>query len=160
MKRLLLPLISFFLLLSSIYFYLNTYLADKIPSLYCYAQVQYNYERNGTFDVMNTGIGYSLNNGEGTIAFSAYLRRDNQLFNIKRDIKVTYKMTEKNSFLLDVKEINISPLDNLPEDLSHLYMYNYTRKKGGWFNMGVKPNGKNSYIMYTNTIPQFLCKKI
>lgn len=160
MKRLILPIISLILLLLSLYFYLSCNVSYTTPDLHCYAQVQYNYERNGTFDTMNTGINYSLDNGEGTIAFSAILKRGDEIFNIKRDIKVSYKVTEKNAFLLDVKEINVSPLDNLPEDLSYIYMYAYTREKGGWFNVSVKPNGTNGYIMYTTTIPQFYCQKI
>lgn len=159
MKRMLIPVVSLFLFVSSILFYLNSY-KNSIPDLNCYAQVRYNYFSDKGFDVMDTGIGFMLENGEGIISYSATLKKDNSIFNIKRDIKVNYKVSDKNSYLMTVSNIKISPLDNLPDDLAYVYMYGYTREKGGWLNVNVKENGGNSYIMYTTTIPQFFCKKI
>ncbi|HHE6467795.1 TPA: hypothetical protein ACPFI9_001654 [Providencia rettgeri] len=150
--------ISILFLSLTIYYKSNSKIV--IPSLNCYAQVQYNYERNDGFDVMNSGIGYALENGQGLISYSARLDRNGEVFHIKRDIKVTYKVTERNSFLIDVKEIKISPTDTLPKELSYKYMYGYTREEGGWFNVNVKSNGSNSYLMYTTSIPQFFCKKL
>ncbi|MEQ4794397.1 hypothetical protein ABN128_29835 [Klebsiella variicola subsp. variicola] len=158
MKRMLIPVISLFLFISSVFIYFNSY-KKNIPDLNCYAQVRYGYFNDKEFDVMDTGIGFMLENGEGTISYSATLKKDNSVFNIKRDIKVTYKVTDNNSYLMTVSDIKVSPLDNLPDNLSYPYMYGYTREAGGWFNVNVKENGPNSYIMYTTTIPQFFCKK-
>ncbi|MEX7536654.1 MAG: hypothetical protein WBO26_03265 [Providencia rettgeri] len=158
MKRILIPVVSLFLFISSIFFYLNSY-KNRIPDLNCYAQVRYSYFTDKGFDVMDTGIGFMLENGEGTISYSATLKKENSIFNIKRDIKVNYKVTDNNSYLMTVSNIKISPLDNLPDNLAYIYMYGYTREKGGGFNVNVKENGENSYIMYTTTIPQFFCKK-
>ncbi|MEX6224067.1 hypothetical protein AB6F55_04155 [Providencia hangzhouensis] len=108
---------------------------------------------------MDTGIGFMLENGEGTISYSATLKKENSIFNIKRDIKVNYKVTDNNSYLMTVSNIKISPLDNLPDNLAYIYMYGYTREKGGWFNVNVKENGENGSIMYTTTIPNFFAKK-
>ncbi|MBQ0363918.1 hypothetical protein J7T10_15440, partial [Providencia rettgeri] len=152
MKKILLPTLTLVFFLTSVFFYYRGNY-NNIPELNCYAQVRYNYYSDNGFDVMDSGIGFSLENGQGTIFYSAALKRGKEVFNIKRDVKVSYKVTENNSFLITVYDINISPLDNLPESLANKYMYSYTREKGGWFNINVKPNGGNGYIMYTPTIP-------
>lgn len=160
MKRFVIPFFTSLTLIFSIFFYyIGTQKKYSISSLHCYAQVQYNYSRNNSFDIMNSGINFFLENGKGSIIFSASLRRDNDVYTIKRDIQVSYRVTENNTFLIEVENINISPADTLPDELAYIYLYGYAREKGGWFNISAVKNNEDGYIIYTTTIPQFYCKK-
>ncbi|CAI1770065.1 MULTISPECIES: hypothetical protein [Serratia] len=126
-------------------------------SISCYSQIQYDYVSDKKTVVIQAGIFFFLSNGHGVISYSGTLTDQDDVYTLRRDAEVNYKVKNDNSFFIVTKKLSIAPFDTLPTALAKKYLYGYLREEKGWTNMSIQRNGENGYLISTNPLPQLLC---
>lgn len=154
-------IIAFLLLLLAIFFALSNITSKKVDgNINCYAQANFDYVFKDRTDRLELGMLFSLVNGNGIINYSGNLFSEGKKYIVKRNTEVSYSINNGTSLLIKTKNLKRLLIDDVPEALEGKYFYSNMSSDEGRVNYRIYSNMDNSYVFYTTSIPQFICKKI
>lgn len=132
-----------------------TYRKNSEQTINCRGEVSI---KRGT-DRLNMVVAQQLNAGDGTVSLSGILYRGDDIAGyLSKTVSFTY---DKDGDLYRLKSAHIinSPQMTLPADTERAWLPTFFIDEGTPHTLEIKPYGNHSWLIYSHTVPIFICEK-